>query len=55
MVAELADPSYALCGKNKETALKYKQLGNQCFSSADYAKALDCYTQVYLFLLKDCQ
>ncbi|XP_058786654.1 uncharacterized protein LOC131661214 [Vicia villosa] len=45
MVAELADPSYALCGKNKETALKYKQLGNQCFSNDDYAKALDYYTQ----------
>ncbi|CAI8598663.1 unnamed protein product [Vicia faba] len=45
MVAELADPSYALCGKNKETALKYKQLGNQCFSNADYAKALDYYTR----------
>ncbi|KAJ1387499.1 Tetratricopeptide-like helical domain superfamily [Sesbania bispinosa] len=45
MVTELADPKYALCGKNKDAALKSKQLGNHCFSNADYAKALDCYTQ----------
>jgi len=49
MVTQLADPSYSLCGKSKEAALKYKQLGNQCFSNADYAKALDYYTQVLLF------
>ncbi|KAG5148355.1 hypothetical protein AAZX31_06G133300 [Glycine max] len=45
MITELADPKYALSGKNKDAALKSKQLGNQCFSNADYAKALDCYTQ----------
>ncbi|RDX87374.1 sti1, partial [Mucuna pruriens] len=45
MITELADPKYALCGKNKDAALKSKNLGNQCFSNADYAKALDCYTQ----------
>jgi SET and MYND domain-containing protein 4 len=45
-MTQLADPSYALCGKSKEAALKYKQLGNQCFSNADYVKALDYYTQV---------
>ncbi|WJX40674.1 hypothetical protein P8452_28123 [Trifolium repens] len=45
IVTELADPSYALCGKSKEAALEYKQLGNQCFSDADYVKALDYYTQ----------
>ncbi|XP_057458415.1 uncharacterized protein LOC130749135 [Lotus japonicus] len=45
MVAELADPKYALCGKSKDAALESKQLGNQCFLNADYVKALDCYTQ----------
>lgn len=45
-VTQLADPIYALCGKSKEAALKYKQLGNQCFSNADYANALDYYTQI---------
>ncbi|KAK7410797.1 hypothetical protein VNO78_01894 [Psophocarpus tetragonolobus] len=44
MITELADPTYGLCGKSKDAALKSKQLGNQCFSNADYAKALDCYT-----------
>lgn len=44
-MTQLADPCYALCGKSKEAALKYKQLGNQCFSNADYVKALDYYTQ----------
>ncbi|XP_047149277.1 uncharacterized protein LOC124821440 [Vigna umbellata] len=56
IIAQLADPKYGLCGKSKEDALKSKQLGNECFSNADYAKALDCYTQVsssfeiYIFL-----
>ncbi|XP_045822839.1 uncharacterized protein LOC123915682 isoform X2 [Trifolium pratense] len=45
VVTELADPSYALCGKSKEASLEYKQLGNQCFFDADYVKALDYYTQ----------
>nr|KYP53789.1 Serine/threonine protein phosphatase 5 [Cajanus cajan] len=45
MITELADPKYALCGKSKDDASKSKQLGNQCFSNADYAKALECYTQ----------
>lgn len=45
MIAELANPKYALCGKSKDDALESKQLGNQCFSNADYAKALECYTQ----------
>ncbi|KAH1255539.1 RNA polymerase II-associated protein 3 [Glycine max] len=45
MITELADPKYALCAKNKDAALKSRLLGNQCFSNADYAKALDCYTQ----------
>ncbi|BAT78966.1 uncharacterized protein HKW66_Vig0105890 [Vigna angularis] len=45
IIAQLADPKYGLCGKSKEDALKSKQLGNECFSNADYAKALDCYTQ----------
>ncbi|XP_027339263.1 SET and MYND domain-containing protein 4 isoform X2 [Abrus precatorius] len=45
MVTELADPKYALCGKSKDAALESKQLGNQCFFNADYAKALECYTQ----------
>ncbi|TKY73978.1 RNA polymerase II-associated protein 3 [Spatholobus suberectus] len=45
IITELADPQYALCGKSKDDALKSKQLGNQCFSNADYAKALECYTQ----------
>jgi hypothetical protein len=52
-VTELADPSYALCGKSQEAALEYKQLGNQCFSDAHYVKALDYYTQVlhsFLFI-----
>lgn len=50
-MTQLADPSYALCGKSKEAALKYKQLGNQCFSNADYANALDYYTQVLILFL----
>ncbi|QCE15420.1 SET and MYND domain-containing protein 4 [Vigna unguiculata] len=45
IIAQLANPKYGLCGKNKEDALKSKQLGNECFSNADYAKALECYTQ----------
>ncbi|XP_014522619.1 SET and MYND domain-containing protein 4 [Vigna radiata var. radiata] len=45
IIAQLADPKYGLCGKSKDDALKSKQLGNECFSNADYAKALDCYTQ----------
>ncbi|KAG5050261.1 hypothetical protein JHK85_011364 [Glycine max] len=45
MITELADPKNALCAKNKDAALKSRLLGNQCFSNADYAKALDCYTQ----------
>ncbi|KAK2444714.1 SET and MYND domain-containing protein [Trifolium repens] len=45
IMTELADPSYALCGKSQEAALEYKQLGNQCFSDAHYVKALDYYTQ----------
>lgn len=51
MITELADPKYALCAKNKDAALKSRLLGNQCFSNADYAKALDCYTQVFFFFL----
>ncbi|KAK8465279.1 hypothetical protein PHAVU_009G040900 [Phaseolus vulgaris] len=45
IITQLADPKYGLCGKSEEDALKSKQLGNECFSNADYAKALDCYTQ----------
>ena len=46
LIGELADPKHALCGKSKDAASESKQLGNQCFSKGDYAKALDCYTQV---------
>ncbi|KAK7317049.1 hypothetical protein RJT34_00961 [Clitoria ternatea] len=45
VIAELANPKYALCGKSEDAALKSKQLGNHCFFNADYAKALDSYTQ----------
>ncbi|KAL9312758.1 hypothetical protein ACSQ67_018210 [Phaseolus vulgaris] len=45
IITQLADPKYGLCGKSEEDALKSKHLGNECFSNADYAKALDCYTQ----------
>ncbi|KAL2339512.1 hypothetical protein Fmac_007452 [Flemingia macrophylla] len=45
MITQLADPNHALCGKSKDAAFKSKHLGNHCFSTADYAKALDCYTQ----------
>ncbi|XP_073224235.1 uncharacterized protein [Cicer arietinum] len=45
IVTQLSDSSYGLCGKNKDDALKYKHLGNQCFVEADYVKALDYYTQ----------
>lgn len=50
MVRDLADPEVALCGKNKEAALEAKQKGNKCFLRSDYAEALDCYTQVLLYL-----
>lgn len=50
MVRDLADPEVALCGKNIEAALEAKQKGNKCFLRSDYAEALDCYTQVLLYL-----
>ncbi|KAF1865656.1 hypothetical protein Lal_00005033 [Lupinus albus] len=45
MITQLADPSYALCGKSKKAALESKHLGNQCFLDKDYVKALNFYTQ----------
>ncbi|KAL5569695.1 hypothetical protein UlMin_026270 [Ulmus minor] len=45
MVKDLADSETALCGKNRDEALRWKKKGNQCFVSEDYANALDCYTQ----------
>lgn len=45
MVRDLADPNAALCGKNKEAALKLKQDGNRNYAVGDHAQALTCYSQ----------
>ncbi|GMN41096.1 hypothetical protein TIFTF001_010314 [Ficus carica] len=45
MVEDLAVSERALCGKNKDEALQWKERGNLCFASKDYASALDSYSQ----------
>uniref|UniRef100_A0A803P160 SET domain-containing protein n=1 Tax=Cannabis sativa TaxID=3483 RepID=A0A803P160_CANSA len=45
MVKDLAGSDRALCGKNKEDALKWKVKGNHCFATGDYGNALDSYSQ----------
>ncbi|PON71106.1 N-terminal acetyltransferase A, auxiliary subunit [Parasponia andersonii] len=45
MVEDLADSERAMCGKNKEDALKWKHKGNHCFATGDLGHALDSYSQ----------
>lgn len=45
MVRDLTGPEMGLCAKNKETALKDKAKGNECFSKRDYPNALHFYSQ----------
>lgn len=50
MVEDLADSEKALCGKNEDEALQWKQKGNRCFATGDYSNALASYSQVLLQL-----
>lgn len=45
MIEDLADPKRALCAKNKDAAIEYKQKGNGCFSSGNYSMALSYYSK----------
>ncbi|XP_042492158.1 SET and MYND domain-containing protein 4 isoform X3 [Macadamia integrifolia] len=45
VVQGLTNPEMAVCHKNTKAALDFKQKGNDCFSSGDYAKALTLYSQ----------
>ncbi|XP_024029703.1 SET and MYND domain-containing protein 4 isoform X2 [Morus notabilis] len=45
MVEDLAESEKALCGKNEDEALQWKQKGNRCFATGDYSNALASYSQ----------
>ncbi|KAF9591803.1 hypothetical protein IFM89_007358 [Coptis chinensis] len=53
VVGELTDTEKALCSKNNEIALEFKQKGNECFTSGDYDQALSFYTQALRFAPMD--
>ncbi|XP_034912260.1 uncharacterized protein [Populus alba] len=45
MIDDLADSNNSLCGKNKKVALELKQKGNGSYLTAEYASALESYSQ----------
>lgn len=45
MIDDLADSKNSLCGKNKKVALELKQKGNESYLTAEYASALESYSQ----------
>lgn len=45
MIDDLADSNNSLCGKNKKVALELKQKGNESYLTAEYASALESYSQ----------
>ncbi|GAV70275.1 TPR_1 domain-containing protein/TPR_10 domain-containing protein/TPR_11 domain-containing protein [Cephalotus follicularis] len=45
VIRDLADPEKALCVKNKNLALEFKEKGNQCHLSGDHPQALISYSQ----------
>ncbi|KAK9153387.1 hypothetical protein Sjap_000867 [Stephania japonica] len=45
VVRELADPQFALCAKNRASALDLKRKANESFSDGQFHKALNLYSQ----------
>ncbi|KAH8484633.1 hypothetical protein H0E87_026405 [Populus deltoides] len=45
MIDDLADSNNSLCGKNKKVTLELKQKGNESYLTAEYASALESYSQ----------
>ncbi|GAV75674.1 hypothetical protein CFOL_v3_19152 [Cephalotus follicularis] len=57
VIRDLADPEKALCGKNKNLALEFKEKGNRCHLSGDHPQALISYSQkmgLLMECLRDC-